>query len=177
MGKGYGYTLPVLAAVLLAIVFTGCGSSKTVAGAGYAVDAAQPENEAGGGSYSADDLVKEAKKWLGTKYSYGGSSRKGTDCSGMVMMVFKDVCGIKLPRSSASQQQYCKSIKRKELKAGDLVFFATGKNKKRVSHVGLYIGNDEIIHSTTRKGVIISNLDEKYYLRTFHSCGRVPALF
>lgn len=177
MGTGYRYKLFALAMIMVAFVFTGCGSSKTVAGKDYSAEIPKSEKSKEIDSSSAKALVKEAKSWLGTKYSYGGHSRKGTDCSGMVMEVFNEVCGVKLPRSSAQQQQYCKSIKRDELKAGDLVFFATGKDKKRVSHVGLYIGNNEIIHSTTKRGVIVSKLDEKYYIRTYHSCGRIPALF
>lgn len=88
-----------------------------------------------------DELISEAKKWIGTKYRYGGHSRKdGTDCSGMVMELFLKVFDIKLPRNSAQQQEFCSSIRQKDLQAGDLMFFATGKNRNRVSHVGLYIG-------------------------------------
>ncbi len=177
MGKRYKYKLLIWVTVVVAFVFTGCGSGKTVGGKDYSPEIPKTEKTKEIDSSTAKALVKEAKTWLGTKYTYGGHSRKGTDCSGMVMEVFNEVCGIKLPRSSAQQQQYCKSIKRDDLKIGDLVFFATGKDKKRVSHVGLYIGDGKIIHSTTKKGVIVSKLDEKYYIRTFHSCGRVPALF
>ncbi len=117
-------------------------------------------------------LVSEAKKWLGTKYKYGGHSRKGTDCSGFVMEVYLKVCDVKLPRSSKDQQAFCKKIKKSQLKVGDLVFFATGK-KGKVSHVGIYIGNDEFIHASTSKGVVISKLSQNYYVRTYHSSGRI----
>lgn len=121
-----------------------------------------------------DELISEAKKWLGTKYRYGGHSRKeGTDCSGMVMELFLKVFDIKLPRNSAQQQAFCSSIRQKDLQAGDLMFFATGKNRNRVSHVGLYIGGDEMIHASTSRGVIISNINEQYYARNYHSSGRV----
>lgn len=125
----------------------------------------------------AKRLEKEAREWLGTKYKYGGESRKGTDCSGMVMVVFETVTGIKLPRDSHSQQQYCKQIDKKDLAPGDLVFFITSNNGERVNHVGLYIGNGDFIHSSTSKGVIISNLNQDYYKRHFHSAGRVPGIF
>lgn len=121
-----------------------------------------------------DELISEAKKWIGAKYRYGGHSRKdGTDCSGMVMELFLKVFDIKLPRNSAQQQEFCSSIRQKDLQAGDLMFFATGKNRNRVSHVGLYIGGDEMIHASSSRGVIISNINEQYYARNYHSSGRV----
>lgn len=121
-------------------------------------------------------VVKEAHKWLGTPYAYGGKERKGTDCSGMVMRVFQDAAGIKLPRSSREQCDFCKKIKRKELAPADLVFFVSKAGGSRISHVGVYIGNGEFIHSSTSKGVIISSLDEKYYQRHYHAAGRVPGI-
>jgi cell wall-associated NlpC family hydrolase len=120
----------------------------------------------------AKRLIAEARKWIGTPYSYGGSTRQGTDCSGFVMSVYRDVLGMKLPRSSAEQEQYSINIKRDELKPGDLVFFCTGGGS-RVSHVGLYTGGGHMIHASTSRGVIDSALDERYYQRTYHSCGRV----
>lgn len=121
------------------------------------------------------ELVKEAKEWLGTKYRYGGHSRSGTDCSGMVMEVYRKVCDVKLPRSSREQCDFCVKIKRDELRRGDLVFFTTGKSKSTVSHVGLYIGDGEIIHASSSRGVVVSRLDERYFQRAYHSSGRVMA--
>lgn len=124
-------------------------------------------------SVKAKDIVEESRKWLGTKYRYGGESRKGTDCSGMVMKVF-EAKGIKLPRDSRSQQQWCRPIDKSSLLPADLVFFASKAGGSRVSHVGIFIGKGQFIHSSTSKGVIISRLDEDYYIRHFHSAGRVP---
>ncbi len=117
-------------------------------------------------------LLNEAEKWLGTKYKYGGDTKNGVDCSGLTMRVFEDALGIKLPRNSGKQQEYCSKIKKDELSEGDLVFFSTN-NRNTVGHVGLYIGKGQMIHSSTSKGVIISSLNEDYYLRTYHSSGRV----
>ena len=122
-------------------------------------------------------IVKEAHSWLGTKYRYGGSDRSGVDCSGMVMQIYLKVANVKLPRNSAQQQQYCRKIKRKNLEEGDLVFFATGRDKTRVSHVGIYIGKDKMIHASSSSGVIESSLDDKYYIRHYHSSGSVDAVF
>lgn len=121
-------------------------------------------------------LIKEAKSWIGTKYKYGGESRSGTDCSGFVMQVYKAVYDFKLPRTSRDQHAFCKKIDKKDLKVGDLVFFATGKSSSRVSHVGLYIGNGEFIHASSSKGVIITDLNKNYYVRTFVSAGRVEGV-
>lgn len=142
------------------LMFTACHSSKNAAGG----TATTRERQA---------VVKEAHKWLGTKYKYGGTERSGVDCSGMVMRIYDKAAGVKLPRSSAQQQSFCKNIKRKDLAAGDLLFFTTGRDKKRVSHVGIYIGHDKMIHASSSRGVITSNLNEKYYADNYHSSGRV----
>lgn len=119
--------------------------------------------------------MDEARKWLGTKYRYGGQSRSGTDCSGMIMELFMKVYGVKLPRSSAQQQEYCQKIRREELSEGDLLFFDTTKGRRGVSHVGLYMGNGEMIHASSSRGVIISGIDERYFRDRYHSSGRVVA--
>lgn len=118
-------------------------------------------------------LISEAHKWIGTRYCYGGSSLNGTDCSGMVMELYRQVFDIKLPRSSREQQKYCKHVDKDQLRKGDLLFFSSSKNSNSVSHVGLYIGNDEMIHASSSRGVIISKITDKYYTRTYHSSGRV----
>jgi len=122
---------------------------------------------------SAKRITEEARRWLGTPYRYGSNSKKGTDCSGMVMKVF-EANGIKLPRDSRSQQQYCQAIDETSLIPGDLVFFSSSVGGSRISHVGIYIGDNQFIHSSTSKGVIVSSLNEDYYRRHYHSSGRVP---
>lgn len=148
--------------VIMLMVLSGCHSSRKAAGGTSSTQ-------------SRSAIVKEAHKWLGTKYKYGGIDRSGVDCSGMVMRVYDKAAGVKLPRSSAQQREFCKSIRRKELAAGDLLFFATGRDKTRVSHVGIYIGDGKMIHASTSKGVITSSLNEKYYANKYHSSGRVTA--
>lgn len=118
-------------------------------------------------------LLEEAMTWLGTPYRYGGQDYSGTDCSGLTMTVYNKALGIKLPRNSAEQQKFCKAISKKSLNAGDLLFFCTGKDKNRVSHVGLYIGDGRFIHSSSSRGVIISHIDENYYATNYHSSGFV----
>jgi cell wall-associated NlpC family hydrolase len=126
-------------------------------------------------SAKTKELISEARKWLGTKYRYGGHSKDGTDCSGMVMELYQQVYGLKLPRSSAQQCAYCRHVELNQIQAGDLMFFDTTKQHRGISHVGLYIGNGEMIHASSR-GVIISMIDEPYYNARYRASGRVPLL-
>ncbi len=124
----------------------------------------------------ADAIVAEARRWIGTKYKYGGYTRKGTDCSGLVWTIYQDVADIKLPRNSVKQFECCTPLRREELSPGDLVFFNTAGNGTRVGHVGIYIGNNSFIHASSSKGVRISTFDEPYYARTYNRGGRVPGI-
>lgn len=121
-------------------------------------------------------LVDEAMTWLGTPYRYGGNDKSGIDCSGLTTQVYMKALGIALPRNSAQQQAFCHSIPYGQIQVGDLVFFVTGSNKSRVSHVGMYVGNGYIIHASGSKGVILSQMADSYYKRTYHSSGHVAAL-
>lgn len=119
-------------------------------------------------------IIEEAYTWLGTPYSYA-CAEKGvaTDCSGMVLQVYEKIAGIKLPRNSAKQAEFCKSINKKEVKIGDLVFFATGKNEDVISHVGIMVDDKNFIHASASKGVVVSDMTQPYYVRTFRGFGRV----
>lgn len=126
-------------------------------------------------SRMAEKIVKSARKWIGTPYRYGGKDRKGTDCSGMTMSVFGEVAGVALPRNSAAQYEYCVSIGHEDLQPGDLVFFC-GKRGGPVNHVGLYVGERRMIHASSSRGVVESNLDERYWLTHYYGSGRVNAV-
>ncbi|MDE5704808.1 C40 family peptidase [Muribaculum sp.] len=165
----------VVAAVLS---LAGCRSSRKVVRGNESasttvggLDRSRPDTR----KMQGDDkkLVDEALTWLGTPYRYGGSDYNGTDCSGLTMEVYRKALGIKIPRSSREQQQFCKSISKGALMIGDLVFFSTGRDKNRVSHVGMYVGDGKIVHASGSKGVIISNMSERYYTSTYHSSGHV----
>ncbi len=120
------------------------------------------------------NIIEEALSWENTPYGYGRSDKgKATDCSGLVLAVYRDVAGVMLPRNSAQQADFAKSLKKKDVRAADLVFFATGKDPKRVSHVGIMLDEDNFIHASTSKGVVISSVSTPYYQRTFMGFGRV----
>lgn len=120
-------------------------------------------------------IAEESIEWIGTPYGYG-CNQKGvaTDCSGLVLVLYEEIANIKLPRMSSEQADFCDELKEKEIEAGDLVFFATGKNKKKVSHVGVMIDNCKFVHASASKGVIMSEMTTPYYQRTFIKFGRVP---
>jgi hypothetical protein len=121
-------------------------------------------------------LVNEAKSWIGTKYKFGGNDKDGVDCSGFVMAVYNNAIGLKIPRTTREQREFCKSISQDKLTPGDLVFFTGSDKSGGVGHVGMYIGNGEWIHASLSRGVTISKLQENYWVDRYVSSGRVPIL-
>ncbi len=166
-----------MAAIVLAVL-TGCSSKKHASTGAQGYGSATTQRGGSGKISYADepsdamgrDLAAEARRWLGTPYRYGGQDRSGTDCSGLVMEVYREVCAVKLPRSSSSQMSYCTEVARNKARMGDLMFFG-GSGK--VSHVGLYIGNGEMIHASSSRGVMISNVDTGYWGQRLLGAGRV----
>ncbi len=116
-------------------------------------------------------LFEFVDDWIGTPYQYGGTSKAGTDCSGLAGQLFKTVYGKTIGRDGRSQHDQCDIIRKENLKAGDLVFFKIGS--KNISHVGVYLANNRFIHSSTSSGVMISSLDEVYYKKYFFDAGRI----
>ncbi|ANB61074.1 C40 family peptidase [Anoxybacteroides amylolyticum] len=114
-------------------------------------------------------IITEAKKFIGTPYKFGGTSPSGFDCSGFVYYTHKRI-GKTLPRSSTLMFQRGSSVHKSHLRPGDLVFFST--YKKGASHVAIYIGNNLIIHATS-KGVTIDNLNSAYWSSKFIGAKRV----
>lgn len=110
-------------------------------------------------------------KWWGTPYKIGGLTQSGIDCSGFVFVLFIDVFNIQLPRTAHEQRDVCDKISKTDLQQGDLVFFHT--RRSAISHVGIYLGNNKFVHASTSNGVMISDLDEEYWLRRFVTAGRV----
>ncbi|OGX80969.1 C40 family peptidase [Hymenobacter glacialis] len=119
------------------------------------------------------DLLRSVTEWIGTPYRYGNNTRRGTDCSGFVTRVFREVYGVTLQRSSRSMFTTTKHIAKSEMKTGDLVFFRRGKGP--IFHVGIYLKGGKFAHSATNGGVMISSLKQEYYQRNFYAAGRVRA--
>ena len=108
-------------------------------------------------------------EWYSTKYRYGGTTKKGVDCSSFTNQLINKVYGIVLPRTA--RQQYAASIPVSEtsLREGDLVFFNTTGG---ISHVGIYLVNRLFVHASSSKGVVISSLDDPYFSKRFVGAGR-----
>lgn len=128
-----------------------------------------------GDNKTGDAVANEARTWIGTPYRYGGQDKgKGTDCSGMVMVIYSEVAGVAIPRNSEKQAEFCDNLKENKVEAGDLVFFAIGKDKNKISHVGIMVDKLHFVHASASKGVIISDMTTPYYQRNFKKYGRVP---
>jgi len=127
----------------------------------------------------ADSILERGFTLVGTPYRYGGSSiRTGFDCSGFVGYLFSKEAGIELPRSTREMISLdAPKIKRSELEPGDLVFF-NNRGRGRVSHAGIYIGDDQFIHSSSSRsgGVRVDSLDDAYWRASFMQAKRVLAL-
>ena len=115
-------------------------------------------------------LMNTAHRFLGTPYSFGGTSERGIDCSGFVMRVFS-LHGIKLPRTADVQFNVGAPVKRGEEQPGDLVFFET--YCAGPSHVGVYLGEGNFIHASSSRGVTVSSLADKYYRARYLGAKRV----
>ncbi len=119
------------------------------------------------------DLLRSVTDWMGTPYRYGNNSRRGTDCSGFVTRVFREVYGITLQRSSRSMFTTTKHVAKAEMQTGDLVFFRRGRGP--IYHVGIYLKDGKFAHSACNGGVMVSSLHQPYYQRNFYAAGRVRA--
>lgn len=119
-------------------------------------------------------LINTATSLMGIRYRWGGTSRNGFDCSGFVQYVFRQH-GVRLPRTSTEQSRVGNSVPRNQLRTGDLVFFIT--RGRRISHVGIYIGNNRFIHASSGGNRIRVNELEGYYSRTYAGARRVSTRF
>ena len=149
----------LLAIIAVLVSLLACGSS--------------PKYTTGKSSTNKKVVIKTAKKMLGVKYRYGGTSpKKGFDCSGLVQYSHK-AAGISLPRTTGQLYKAAKRISRRYLQAGDLVFFKTSLSRL-VSHVGIYLGNNKFIHApSSGKRVKISSMKERYWRKRFTGAGRI----
>ncbi len=115
-----------------------------------------------------DAIITEAESWLGVRYQYGGTSKSGVDCSGFVQKVYEAV-GTQLPRTSNQQFDSSERIDFVDKQSGDLIFF---RNQGKVSHVGIYLGQGYMIHSSTSSGVVKQSIHDSYFLNRVAGVGR-----
>ncbi len=115
-------------------------------------------------------LTKQYNQYKGTKYKYGGIDRRGFDCSGFTQKVYENAFQIKLPRTTEGIEKVGKKVSKNKLKPGDLVFF---KPSRKYKHVGIYMGDDFFIHSSTSKGVIKSDINNVYWDKKYKYAKRI----
>ena len=122
-----------------------------------------------------NSIFKSVERWFGSKYSYGGESKTGVDCSGLVVQVYKDVFHKDLPRTVAEQRKIGVAVINK-LEPGDLLFFRINGS---ISHVGIYLFDNKFVHAASagsKSGVIKSSLDEPYYKERYLFAKRIVDL-
>lgn len=115
-------------------------------------------------------LLVHYSNWAGTRHKLGGTDVSGVDCSSFIQTLFKDKFQLQLPRSSREQMTMGNRVDLAELQSGDLLFFRTGPTRR---HVGVYVGNNQFMHVSTRAGVQIAKLFSPYWQRNFITARRV----
>ncbi len=110
-------------------------------------------------------------EWYGVKYKYGGKTKKGIDCSAFTSVLYHDVYKKQLDGTAASIFYQCKNLSKNNLTEGDLVFFKIENDN--INHIGIYLQNNKFVHASTKKGIMIDDLDEAYYKKYFFKAGRL----
>jgi cell wall-associated NlpC family hydrolase len=111
--------------------------------------------------------------WEGTPHRLGGTDRNGVDCSAFVMLAYNNLFDVQLPRSTSEQIKLGRHIPKRNLQAGDIVFFLLPRKKR---HVGIYLSKGEFSHVSSSKGVTISNLHDSYWRRAYWTARRILPL-
>jgi cell wall-associated NlpC family hydrolase len=160
---------PFFVAVALAAL-VGCGTSGPVTGPSSATEQARhlpptPTSEA------EARLLSAASEWLGTPYRFGGTTKRGVDCSALVRAVYAGAFGLGLSRSTRTQVREGRPVGKHELRSGDLVFFRTGPNQR---HVGIYLDGDRLLHaSSSQNRVLVDDLGREHFQRTYWTARRL----
>lgn len=159
----------VLLLIAFLLMFCGCMSKNTVT---YFPQEQIPgeKSQAELNEEAAEALRQYFVSWQGTGYSFGGLSRKGVDCSGLILLTYKELFDMDLPRTVREQVKEGTKISKAALLPGDLVFFKTGVFQR---HVGIYLEEDLFFHASPTKGVMISSLNNAYWQKKFWQAQRL----
>lgn len=121
-----------------------------------------------------ESLYRFIDSWMGVPHLSGGMTRNGIDCSGFTSILQKEIYQQPVARVARKMAEDVKRKYEEELREGDLVFFDF--NGQKFSHVGVYLQNNKFVHSSTTKGVIISDLKDPWYYKYFSRAGSVEAV-
>ncbi|MFH2056509.1 MAG: C40 family peptidase [bacterium] len=159
---------------LLVLVIPACSSSPRFSGEIAKVDVDDEAEAPPVGTFSRIDAIEMDRviaKYMGVPYRSGGTGKLGIDCSGLTYVVFRDYDGTRLPISVNSLFRLEDRVEYNELTYGDLVFFKI--NKRKVSHVGIYLGAGRFLHASTTRGVVIDDLADQYWAERYCGARRV----
>lgn len=123
------------------------------------------------GKKSNVSLYSFIENWYGTPYRLGGTTKNGIDCSAFVRQLYEEVYNRGLLRTSREQFSHASTIRKEELKEGDLVFFKI--RTKNISHVGVYLSDGKFVHASVSRGVVISDLKDRYWSKYYAGAGRI----
>jgi cell wall-associated NlpC family hydrolase len=151
------------ALTLFSAFFLSCAPSRTVKPAPGKERAVQQE---------PDRLKKIVDSYLGVPYKTGGMNRRGFDCSGFVVTVFREYSGERLPRSTRELKRVGRTVSKNDARPGDLVFVKGGMFGS-INHVGIYMGNGAFVHASSSHGVRYDRLDDEYYTKHFAMIRRI----
>lgn len=154
----------VLLLLVVSLFLGACSSSQKVVS-----ESVKPQTK-------AERIVSNALSYKGVRYKFGGTTKRGMDCSGVIYVAFWEE-NFQMPRISRDMAKRGKKISLNTAKKGDLLFFKTPNSRRGINHVGLVVSNSrgqiQFIHATSSRGVIVSSLSEKYWKKAFVKATKV----
>ena len=151
--------------ILLALMVSGCATTAS--------PDPEPVFSTPDGPRPAQMLRAEIQSWLGTPHWLGGLNRRGIDCSGLVVVLYDGLFDMRLPRTTTALMRKGRRVEKRNLTAGDLVFF---KPDTKFHHVGIYLGQGEFVHTSTSHGVMLSRMEEDFWRQCYLTSRRLLSL-
>jgi cell wall-associated NlpC family hydrolase len=148
--------------ILLALMANGCATTAT--------PEPEPTLSPAAGARTAQMLRAGIQTWLGTPHRMGGLSHQGIDCSGLVVVLYDDLFDMQLPRTTTALMRKGRRVEKRNLTAGDLVFF---KPATKFPHVGIYLGQGEFVHTSSSAGVMLSRMDDDFWRQCYLTSRRL----